>query len=101
MGTNALPINTWANVDPEVAKSRKQANDFSFAFAASQIGLWERSMFGLLWPFAEMWKDKTEDNMKVVRTFLDPIVDDAIRAEREKKRARTTMARRRRSMIWH
>lgn len=38
-----------------------------------------RGMIGTNWPLLETFKDRTEDDMKEVRGFIEPIVLEAIR----------------------
>ena len=63
----ALNISTNALVnDP--------ASRFSEAFANAQMNGASRSRYGSLWPLFEFWKDKTEDDMKVMEAFVSPII---------------------------
>ena len=48
----------------------------AFSQAQSQIAL--RSRLAGMWPLAEFWKDKTEDSMKVIYDFIDPILKKAL-----------------------
>lgn len=64
-------------------KSADTASLFSEAFANAQLTTARRSRFGSLWPLLELWKDKTEDDMKIVNAFIDPILRDAV-AKRKK-----------------
>ncbi|KAJ7602447.1 cytochrome P450 [Mycena polygramma] len=58
------------------------ANKFVEAFNAAMQVIAQREYIGPIWPFWEMFRDKTDEPMKVVSAFLDPIISAAI----EKKR---------------
>ena len=60
------------------------AEKFSHAFAASQKVIADRATMGQLWPLGEFAGDKTIQPMKVVRAFLDPIIEQALREKQEK-----------------
>ena len=61
---------------------RDPASLFSEAFANAQMRGAKRSRYGSLWPLFEFWKDKTEDDMKIMKAFVDPILQDAIAKRR-------------------
>ncbi|TCD69853.1 hypothetical protein EIP91_005930 [Steccherinum ochraceum] len=54
------------------------AGRFSRAFNRAQFTIAGRGRIGYIWPFLEIFKDKTEDDMKIVNDFLNPIVHGAI-----------------------
>ncbi|EAU87478.1 cytochrome P450 monooxygenase pc-3 [Coprinopsis cinerea okayama7 len=58
--------------------SGKKADDFARAFMEAQEAIANRERVGWIWPLFEFWKDKTEEPMKTVRAFIDPIVKEAI-----------------------
>lgn len=60
------------------------AEKFGRAFTEAEIVLAKRSAFANLWPLAEMTKDATEEPMKVVRTFIEPILADALARYKER-----------------
>ncbi|KII93371.1 hypothetical protein PLICRDRAFT_694556 [Plicaturopsis crispa FD-325 SS-3] len=58
------------------------ANAFAYAFAEAQFIASLRSRRGPAWPLAEFWGDKVKVQMKVVDSFIEPIVKDAISKKR-------------------
>jgi cytochrome P450 len=59
------------------------ANAFSKAFLDAQHAIATRERVGHVWPLFEIFEDKTKAPMKIVNSFIDPIVNDAI--ERHKR----------------
>lgn len=53
-------------------------NRFARAFADAQISISTRSRIGILWPLFEIFKDRTKDDMDQVKSFIEPIVRDAM-----------------------
>ncbi|EIW83567.1 cytochrome P450 monooxygenase pc-3 [Coniophora puteana RWD-64-598 SS2] len=79
----SYPFN--ANLTAEEQEDRKQGRGtelFSEAFGQAQLALSKRMAFGGTWPLFEMLEDKTDEPMKIVHEFLEPIVAEAI-AKRE------------------
>jgi len=64
-------------------------NQFSTSFANVQEQIANRGRLGPNWPLAELLIDKTKEDMKVVRSFIEPILEDAL--EREKARKTATL----------
>ncbi|KAG6885432.1 hypothetical protein C0993_001749 [Termitomyces sp. T159_Od127] len=56
----------------------KRANEFATAFAQAQEVISSRERYGWIWPLTEIFEDKTKKPMKIVRAYLDPIIQDAI-----------------------
>ncbi|KIJ34667.1 hypothetical protein M422DRAFT_233351 [Sphaerobolus stellatus SS14] len=54
------------------------SNHFTRAFANAQTTIATRGRLGNIWPLFEILKDRTADDMKVVRDFIEPIVQDAM-----------------------
>lgn len=61
---------------------RKESNnlalDFAVAFTMAQHALAKRNIIGGSWPLWEFSQDATQEPMKVVNAFLEPILKDAI-----------------------
>ena len=70
--------------DPESHIPSSQADTFTRAFGQAQMLTAFRSRFGEHWPLAEFWKNKTEEQMDVVKEFLNPILTEAINKKHEK-----------------
>ena len=60
-------------------------SSFTSAFMGLQELVWSRGMFGDLWPLLELFKDKSEKNKRVVRSWVDPLVVRAVRIQKEMK----------------
>ncbi|KIK67201.1 hypothetical protein GYMLUDRAFT_37268 [Collybiopsis luxurians FD-317 M1] len=61
-----------------VSSTDTLAREFSHAFLQAQEAISTRERFSLIWPLLEIRKDKTEEPMKVLNAFIQPIVNDAI-----------------------
>ena len=61
-----------------------QSNVFAQAFGEAQHVVFERTAMWKIWPLFEIFRNRTDEPMKIVRAFINPIVDDAIRARKEK-----------------
>lgn len=68
---------------------RSTADSFAEAFLESQVMIATRLRMGWLWPLMEVGKDVTDEPMRAVSAFVDPIVKEAIeRGRREKALAK-------------
>ncbi|KAH7885026.1 cytochrome P450 [Phlebopus sp. FC_14] len=63
---------------PPLQGKTKLAHDYTQAFAEALFAASERPRRGVLWPLFEMLKDKTEEPMKIVNAYLEPILQEAI-----------------------
>lgn len=74
-------------------KGDNDAERFVKAFAEAQEAISDRQIYGELWPLSETMKDRTEEPMKVVHGFIEPILKDALdkRPNSAKKTPRPTM----------
>ncbi|KAL0952495.1 hypothetical protein HGRIS_006758 [Hohenbuehelia grisea] len=59
------------------------ANRFMEALANAQQVVADRHVLGIYWPLTEIFEDKALKPMKVVSTFIDPLVRDAIKRRKE------------------
>ena len=66
------------------AVPKSPADEFSEAFRDAQWRISCRARLGFLWPWAELFEEKTKKSMAVVDAFLQPIIDEAL----QKKTAR-------------
>lgn len=51
---------------------------FTKAFEMVQLNITARSRLGSIWPLFELFKDKNEDHMTVIRQWLEPLVKRAL-----------------------
>ncbi|TFK37275.1 cytochrome P450 monooxygenase pc-3 [Crucibulum laeve] len=66
-------------IPPQTMSARSAAaNDFSRAFLDAQEIIAGRERRGWVWPLGEIFKDATTEPMKVVNSYIDPIIRDAI-----------------------
>jgi len=72
-------------LDNESEYTDTPSNRFARAFLNAQISIANRGRLGVLWPIFEIFKEKTEDDMKTVRGFIEPIVQDAMQQRKEGK----------------
>lgn len=63
------------------------ADMFARAFSGAQETVAARGRLGIIWPFQELTHDKTGEYMKVVDSFVNPILQDAIANHKKDKEA--------------
>ncbi|TCD70443.1 hypothetical protein EIP91_003524 [Steccherinum ochraceum] len=66
---------------PQAATNNDQetsADRFAHAFARAQDTIAKRGRMGHIWPFLEIFSNKTADDMKIVDDFLNPILQQAV-----------------------
>ncbi|KZS95587.1 cytochrome P450 monooxygenase pc-1 [Sistotremastrum niveocremeum HHB9708] len=80
--SNGLP---YAHISPRYNSNAPSADTdaFATAFNNALLTIITRGRIGLLWPLGEIFKDKTADDMKVIRAFIKPIVQQAIAQKKE------------------
>ncbi|KAI5117814.1 hypothetical protein M0805_004944 [Coniferiporia weirii] len=61
------------------------SEQFVDAFALAQKVVSERTQKAMAWPLWEIWRDKTREPMQIVRAYVDPILEEVIRKNREEK----------------
>lgn len=64
---------------PQTDMSNTASTRFSRAFAAAQVIIIARIELGNLWPLAEIFEDKMKGPMTEIKSFIEPIVRNAIR----------------------
>lgn len=67
------------------AESQNATAQFGDAFAEALKIIGDRGMKGPLWSLWELWGDHTESSMRIVRAFVYPILEEAIRKKRERE----------------
>jgi hypothetical protein len=73
-----LPYSHNVNTPESRGRVTKAADDFANAFAKAQYYISERECSGPVWPLYEIFKDKTDESMKIVNAYIDPIIKDAV-----------------------
>jgi cytochrome P450 len=68
------------------------AQKFTNAFLGAQEAISNRERFSLIWPLLEIREDKTEEPMKVINAFIQPIVNEAIAKMNDEKELRKEKA---------
>ncbi|KAH6893965.1 cytochrome P450 monooxygenase pc-1 [Coprinopsis sp. MPI-PUGE-AT-0042] len=72
---------TTAAAQTQSAAGRR-ADEFARAFAEAQSAISIRERSGWVWPLFELFKDKTEEPMKIVNAYMEPIIKDAVERKR-------------------
>lgn len=80
-----LPYPSNHPLATERVEQEHPSNIFAQAFTEAQTVVWVRTAMWKIWPLMEVWENRTERSMKVVRQFIDPIVEDAIQVKNEKR----------------
>ena len=62
------------------------ADVFARAFSKAQDTIAQRGRLGYIWPWLEIFTDKTQKDMEIVDSFLNPILQQALE-NREKEKA--------------
>ena len=65
---------------------KRLANNFSAAFLDVQSAVSQRERLGFVWPLAEVFENKTKKPMKIVDSFIEPIIADAIAKKNDARR---------------
>lgn len=81
-----LPYPHYSPLAAASNNSDHPANRFAKAFDEAQRLTALRVRRGRLWPLAEFWSDKIEEQMAIIRDFIEPIVADAVGRKRERER---------------
>ncbi|KAK7032820.1 cytochrome P450 [Favolaschia claudopus] len=86
---NALPYPHGVSSDVSAVPSQK-SNDFSAAFHEAMLQITFREWVGWIWPLFEMFEDRTAAPMKIVNSFVEPIIRNAV--EKKKRNDGTKVA---------
>jgi hypothetical protein len=63
----------------QAAVANTASTRFARAFATAQVTILNRIEMGVLWPLAEILEDKIKEPMAEIKSFIDPIVRNAIK----------------------
>ena len=55
---------------------------FMSAFESAQQNITNRGRLGPIWPLFELFKDKNEEHTKIIKQWLDPLVQQALADKR-------------------
>ncbi|KAG6908239.1 hypothetical protein DXG01_005632 [Tephrocybe rancida] len=69
-----LPIPGVTAMGPKGSATRDAWGSFTGAFEMAQMIISGRTRIGWLWPLFEMFGDKSEPYVKIIRAWLDPLV---------------------------
>ena len=67
---------------PKGSATEDTWGSFMSAFESSQQNVTKRGRIGPVWPLFELFKDKNEEHSKVIRQWLDPLVQQALADKR-------------------
>ncbi|KAI0650234.1 cytochrome P450 monooxygenase pc-3 [Trametes meyenii] len=74
-------------MSPYSSKEAKSTSErFAHAFGMAQRIVSERPRLGWVWPLKEIFKTSTDEYMKIVDAFIEPILQDALRKKKERLR---------------
>lgn len=62
-----------------------KANSFARAFLEAQEKTAQRQRVGKIWPLFEIFGDQLKEPMKIVNSYLDPIIRDTVEKQNRKK----------------
>ncbi|QRV90259.1 cytochrome P450 family protein [Ceratobasidium sp. AG-Ba] len=70
---------------PHTSRSDNANSAFAEAFRRIQEDILTRFSLDILWPWFELWSDRTRENMSVIDSFIVPIMDERIKEKQQKK----------------
>jgi len=73
---NAMPPDSFSH-------RNNSAEEFAQAFLLAQRLISERERMGSVWPLFEIFKSKTDEPMKIVNAYLEPIIKEAVEKQRK------------------
>lgn len=76
-----------ARMGPKGSATSDAWGSFARAFEMAQVQITARARIGASWPLFELFKDKNEENCRVIRQWLDPLVKLAL--DDKEKRLKT------------
>ncbi|KAF5370503.1 hypothetical protein D9615_010334 [Tricholomella constricta] len=86
----ALPVPGKTPVGPKGSATLDEWGSFTGAFEMAQQIVTTRARIGYLWPLYELFGDKTQPYVKVIQTWLDPLVKQALEDKALSQRAGIT-----------
>ncbi|KAJ7479871.1 cytochrome P450 monooxygenase CYP63 [Mycena latifolia] len=82
-----LPVAGKTEMGPKGSATDDSWGAFAQAFEMAQQTITARGRIGHMWPLFELFKDKNEDHVNVIRTWLDPLVRRAVDDKRRAQKA--------------
>jgi hypothetical protein len=77
----ALPVPGKTSMGPKGSATHDTWGSFAQAFEMAQQIVTTRARLGYFWPLFELFGDKSIPHSKAIRTWIDPIVNQAIQAK--------------------
>ncbi|KAH8106029.1 cytochrom P450 [Cristinia sonorae] len=81
----------YPNQDRDAAQQKggglNLGDQFAHAFSRAQVSAASRARLGHVWPWLEVFADKTKEDMRIVDSFLNPILEGALEKWRKEKGA--------------
>ncbi|THH19509.1 hypothetical protein EW146_g1655 [Bondarzewia mesenterica] len=74
-----LPVAGRAKLGPKGSSIEDEFGTFAWAFEDIQVQIARRTRIGKPWPLFELFKDKTAKSNAIVRNWLKPLVESALR----------------------
>ncbi|KAF8882235.1 cytochrome P450 monooxygenase CYP63 [Infundibulicybe gibba] len=74
----SLPVAGKTTMGPKGSATTDEWGSFAQAFEMAQQIITTRGRIGHLWPLFELFWDKSEPHIKVIRSWLDPLVKQAL-----------------------
>ncbi|KZS95288.1 cytochrome P450 [Sistotremastrum niveocremeum HHB9708] len=80
--SHPLPIPGHSSLGPKGSTSPGSFGSFATSFEAAQQLCTRRSRLGVIWPLLEFFHDKSSKDVRVIKEFLDPLVEGALEVKR-------------------
>jgi hypothetical protein len=77
----SLPV-PGTPIGPKGSATEDTWGSFMRAFESAQQNVTNRGRLGSIWPLFELFKDKNEEHSKIVKEWLDPLVQHALTNKR-------------------
>lgn len=75
----------WNAPSQRTTETTRFFESFDRAFAEAQNVIATRTRIGLAWPFFELYKDRSAEPMKIIDTYLLPIIEAAVAKHKKAK----------------
>jgi hypothetical protein len=89
-GRLPYPHNIQIPDSQKVSSEEADADAFARGFHLAQEVLLNRGRVGSIWPLWEILRDRTKEPMKLIRSYLDPIIKKATERQQETEKCSDT-----------